>query len=39
MGIGLAIKDVVLKSNYAFSYEDIDHGQFLVSSNGFKWVH
>jgi len=39
IGLGLALKNVVLKIQYKFNYTNLGHGSYLLSGNGYTWSH
>ncbi|KRX03763.1 hypothetical protein PPERSA_04271 [Pseudocohnilembus persalinus] len=39
IGLGLGWKNQILKNNFGFSFQQFDHGQYLISSNGYKWIN
>lgn len=39
VGIGICLKNAIVKANYHFNYNNIGHGSYLISSNGYSWSH
>lgn len=39
IGLGVCLKDRILAVNYAFKYEQLGHGSYLLSNNGYTWSH
>ena len=39
VGIGICLKNMITKANYHFNYNNIGHGSYLISSNGYSWSH
>ena len=39
IGLGLALKNTVVNSNYKFNYGSTGHGMYLISANGYTWSH
>ena len=39
IGVGVGYKNMILSKNYKFDFQNIAHGCYLVSSNGYKWSH
>ena len=39
VGIGICLKKIISQGNYHFNYNNIGHGSYLISSNGYSWSH
>jgi hypothetical protein len=39
IGVGLALKNVVIKNKYKFNHGTIGHGMYMLSGNGYTWSH
>lgn len=39
IGIGIGLKNTIVKSNYGFQYTNIGHGSYMISANGYTWSH
>ena len=39
IGVGICLKNIITKANYHFNYNNIGHGSYLISSNGYSWSH
>lgn len=39
IGIGICLKQAILKCNYKFNYTQTYHGSYLISANGYSWSH
>ena len=39
IGLGICLKNIIKNANYHFNYNNIGHGSYLVSSNGYSWSH
>lgn len=39
IGLGIALKNSIIKADYNFHYTNIGHGSYLISSNGYSWSH
>lgn len=39
VGIGISLKNTLIKANYHFNYTNIGHGSYLISNNGYSWSH
>jgi hypothetical protein len=39
IGLGIALKNSIIKANFNFHYTNIGHGSYLISSNGYSWSH
>ena len=37
IGLGVCIKDKIVGVGYKFTYENLGHGSYLISSNGYTW--
>ncbi|KRX06241.1 HECT-domain-containing protein [Pseudocohnilembus persalinus] len=37
IAVGLAQKKTVMKNNYGFKYAELNHGAYMISSNGGSW--
>lgn len=37
IGIGVCIREKIVKCGYKFTYENLGHGSYLISSNGYSW--
>ncbi len=37
IGLGICIKSKILESGYKFHYENLGHGSYMISSNGYSW--
>ncbi len=37
IGLGVCIKDKIVGAGYKFTYENLGHGSYLISSNGYTW--
>lgn len=39
IGLGICLKNIIKNANYHFNYNNIGHGSYLISSNGYSWSH
>ena len=39
VGVGICLKNAIVKANYHFNYTNIGHGSYLISTNGYSWSH
>jgi len=39
VGVGIALKKVIMNASYKFNYTNTGHGSYLISSNGYCWSH
>ncbi len=37
IGIGVCLKEKIITSGYKFNYENLGHGSYMISSNGYTW--
>jgi hypothetical protein len=39
IGVGICLKEAIVKAGYKFNYTMPFHGSYLVSANGYSWSH
>lgn len=39
IGVGISLKNIITKANFAFNYSSIGHGSYMISNNGYSWSH
>ena len=39
VGVGICLKNEIIKASYKFNYTKAFHGSYLVSANGYSWSH
>ena len=39
IAIGISLKNSIINSKYTFNYNNIGHGSYLISANGYSWSH
>lgn len=39
VGLGVCLKNVLSSKNFKFDYNNVGHGSYLISSNGYSWSH
>lgn len=39
IGFGVCLKNTLDKKGYKFDYNDLGHGSYMISSNGYAWSH
>ena len=39
IGVGICLKEHIATANYQFKYDNIGHGSYLISCNGYSWSH
>ena len=39
IGIGICLKNSIVKAGYKFNYTVNYHGSYLISTNGYSWSH
>ena len=39
IGFGICLKNTLEKKAFKFDYNNINHGGYLISSNGYSWSH
>lgn len=37
IGLGVCLKDKIVSGGYKFTYENLGHGSYMISSNGYSW--
>lgn len=39
IGVGICLREKILKAGYKFNYTQPEHGSYLISANGYSWSH
>ncbi len=39
IGVGISLKNIIVKANYHFNYTNIGHGNYFISNNAYCWSH
>jgi hypothetical protein len=39
IGVGICLREKIVKAGYKFNYTVPEHGSYLISANGYSWSH